>query len=475
MDDQTKACIEVLRGFNDGEAKPRSREEDLDIRRALAWAKWHVYQTAMGWQSHELSDDGRLDSQRLSDGRVIDLVRDPEHPESTRFACWKDREVSYDGKITVNFDVYGPRRVTAGAFRSVRLPFRAQPYSSLPEVMRAIAEVIGRCVSISSDYAALLGHFVIATWFADRLPTAPYLAVVGMPQAGKTRLLRILELLCRRALLVSDISSTGLLYACEQVHPTLLIDEAGSVRNPNELRRLLRIGSTQPGLVLRKDKAWNVFGAKVISWRKLPDDSALTSRNDSGLMAPEHPEIVAAAETLQEKLLYYRLAHFDQISAPESEGMEKLRPGMRDLYTTLAAPCAAYPEVGRVLFEHFVAESRITHEPLPPLENAVLAALLSATDEREKPPFIGDLTKSVNGYLKAAGEKLRVIPRQVGIALTGLGFTNRRRDRNGWSVLLSETDLQRLQEMAERYGVSVVDGSQLDGDERVSGFEFQRS
>jgi hypothetical protein len=288
-----------------------------------------------------------------------------------------------------------------------------------------------------------------------------------MSQTGKTTLLRVLELLCRRALLASDISSQALLDACEQVRPTLLIDEAGSLMNPHELRRLLLIGNTPPGLVLRLNKAWTVFGPKVITWRELPDDPALTSRcmilpmrevDDPTLISPDDPEVHATANKLQEKLLYYRLEHFDTDGVPAAvpalEGIEKLRPRTRDLYMALATPCGAHPEICQQLLNDFVTHNGFTYESLPPRESAVLAALLRSfdSDEEQKLHFIGDLAKSANEYLMEAGEKLRMAPRQVGIALAGLGFTKRRRDRSGWNIVLDEADQRRLQMMAKRYG-----------------------
>ncbi len=473
MDNQIKSSIEFLNKFENG-VNTTDREEHVDMLRMSSTARTLLYRAARGWQLHEMSADGRLESQRLSDGRVIDLVRDPEHPESVSFVCWNDGEISHHNSISINFDSYGPREVASGAFKSVRLPFTAQPYGSLAELLTGIESLIGRCVSIPGDFVSMVAHFVIATWFTDRLPVAPYLAVVGMSQTGKTTLLRVLELLCRRALLASDISSQALLDACEQVRPTLLIDEAGSVINPHELRRLLLIGNTPPGLVLRLNKAWTVFGAKVITWRELPDDSALTSRcvilpmrevDDPTLMSPDNPEVHATANELQEKLLYYRLEHFDTFrlleAAPPLEGIEKLRPRTRDLYLALTAPCGAHPELCQKLLNDFVTHNGFTYESLPAIESAVLAALLHSLDsvEKTKLHFIGDLAKSANEYLTEAGEKLRMMPRQVGIALAGLGFTKRRRDRSGWNVVVEEADLRRLHAMGERYGIEVTQNS----------------
>src|SRR5438067_1441319 len=248
MNPQIKGCIDFLREFDGKVIDHANPEEERDWLRTTGSMKMMLHREAMGWQLHELSADGTLDSQRLNDGRLIDLVRDPEHPERTRFVCWNHGAISYEDRITVNVEWYVSRQVTAGAFQSVRLPAKAEPYGSLPELIGALMELIQRSVWVSNDSARMLAHFVLATWFTDRLAVAPYLAVVGVPQTGKTRLLRVLELLCRRGLLAPDISSAALLQACDLVRPTLLIDEASSVSNSRELRRMLRIGNAPSGL-----------------------------------------------------------------------------------------------------------------------------------------------------------------------------------------------------------------------------------
>ena len=463
MNPQIKSCIELLQQFDGKEIQHASPEEERDWLRTTGSLKMMLHRAAMGWQLHELSIDGTLDSRRLEDGRVIDLVRDPEHPECTRFVCWKDGAISYEGRITVDLEWYLPRQVKAGAFQSVPLPVKAEPYGSLPELIAALMEVIQRSVWVANDSARLLAHFVIATWFADRLPVAPYLAVVGVPETGKTTLLRMLELLCRRGILAPDISSEALLQACDVVRATLLIDEVSSVRGSSNLRRMLRIGNAPSGLVLRKDRAWNLFSPKVISWRELPDDPALTGRcviipmrevNDPKLLPPGHPEIVAAAGELQEKLLFYRLAHFDELSVPALEGSEKLNPRARDLYRAMAAPCAAHPEICKELLEHFLDHNESALGPLSVMEEAALAALfqLAHGNPGQKFHFIKDVAHTANRHLKEAGERRRVIPRQVSTALAGLGFTNRRRANHGSTIVLNEADRRRLNEMAERYG-----------------------
>src|SRR5262249_43809819 len=194
----------------------------------------------------------------------------------------------------------------------LRLPVRAEPPRSLKTLVFSISDLIQRCVSIDNSQAFILAHFVVSTWIIHRLPIAPYVAVVGLPQTGKTTLLRVLALLCRRALLSSDLSVQALCHVCDTIQPTLILDDV-----PHHLCRLLRAGSTRNTPVFRGNQSWDLFGPKVLAWTSLPDDHAPNSRclifsmdevqAPSRLIRPDAPEIITAADEIQAKLLYFRL------------------------------------------------------------------------------------------------------------------------------------------------------------------------
>jgi len=308
-----------------------------------------------------------LDSGQLPDGCIVDLVLDPDDQSKTEFIQWhppkkqdpsgldtlekndgeqvpgeqrpteqnESPQIDYCGLLTDSNHAYLPLQFDRNLLESTRIPSEAEPYESLTDLLTKISQLILRCVSITDTDARLLAHFVLSTWLIDRLPVAPYLALVGPPQSGKTTLLRVLQLLCRRSLFASDATSLTLLQACHELHPTLLIDETSSIDDPVAMRRLLRIGNTPGSLVLRQKQTWNVFGAKVVCWRELPDDAALNSRciilpmhavNDPALRLPGDPEIVAVADTLQSQLLYFRLANYNKIATPVIDDAAKTFP-----------------------------------------------------------------------------------------------------------------------------------------------------
>jgi hypothetical protein len=163
-------------------------------------------------------------------------------------------------------------------FDQLRLPNQARPYDSVQILLTRLERLISRCVSVEATHLPVLADFALSTWLVDRLSIAPYLSVVGLPQSGKTTLLKILSLVCRRALLVSDITSASFYRACAQFTPTMLIDEAGSARDNRTLRHMLRAGTMRDVISVQANRSFHAYGAKAISWLEPPDDTALNSR-----------------------------------------------------------------------------------------------------------------------------------------------------------------------------------------------------
>ena len=484
-------------------------ERDRQLLAASADRKLRAYEAAFGSSQRDPSTEEEFtdpslyrDFLRLDDGTLLELTRHPDLDGRVRFIQWDPSpipdsqasatedhsaapepqsesrlgQIAYVDRLAVihggeNFTLM-PLDATAGIvgaslLNAVQLPATAKPCNSLSGLVAAISQLILRCVALTETDAHLVAHFLLATWFIDRLPIAPYLALVGPPQSGKTTLLRVLDLLCRRSLFASDATSVTLLQACDQLHPTLLIDETSSIDDPVALRRLLRIGNTPGSLVLRHKQAWNVFGAKVICWRELPDDAALNSRciilpmhavNDPALRLPDDPEIVAAAATLQSQLLYYRLANYEKITTPAiNEAIKALPPRKRELYLALAAPCLNDEESHRFLFDYL--RDRIplgnSDNSLSAAEHAVLFSLFHMTHLPEHRSQV--LTKQVaaraNQHLHDEREHLQLPIRRVGAILTGFAFAERRRTKRGWALALEKDDQHRLHGIAVRYGI----------------------
>src|SRR6202040_393832 len=107
------------------------------------------------------------------------------------------------------------------------------------------SDTLGKFIAADRDVLVLLASVVLCSWFPDCFEAAPYVWIVGPLGSAKTKLLRLLSCMCRRALLVSDVRAGSLYTLTDSYNPTLLIDEldlADSSRSADILR-LLRAGT----------------------------------------------------------------------------------------------------------------------------------------------------------------------------------------------------------------------------------------
>jgi hypothetical protein len=405
-----------------------------------------------------------VDFAELKDGTLVELVEDPKNPGQKCLAVWKDGEILFLERLEQDGRVIVPLAQNSEILGQIRFPEAVEPYESVEKLLLQLESLIAQCIAVDEQYVPVLADFVLSTWFVDRFSVAPYLSVVGLPQSGKTTLLKVLSLVCRRSLLIADITSAVFYQTCVRFMPTMLIDEAGTVANNRALRHILRSGTTRNVVAVRKDHSFHSYGAKVVCWSEPPNDPALNSRcilipmfenMCPGLVRTDEPKVQQLAAHLQAQLLRFRLENFKTVQFVPVPGDEVLRPRTRDLLRALSAAHAQDAQRSQRLFKFFESGQGIPAEPLDPAQNAVLRALFSVIHLHEDFSFIrvGDLTHMVNLFLDRKGENLRLLPRKVGAVLTSLGLATRTRTNSGWTIRVNYEDVEKLHQLAACYGI----------------------
>lgn len=402
-----------------------------------------------------------VDFCELEDGTLVELIENPHDATKSILAICENGQIRYVEKLERDNQVLVPIPKDVGVIRHVSLANATEPFDSIRNLLADIMVVLRATLELSIEQIILLASFVLSTWFVEKLPIAPYVAFVGPPGSGKTTALRVLNLLCRRSLLTADISSAAFYEACNQMTPTILIDEAATVSNRRELFHLLRAGTTQGFIAVRKNNFFKSYGARVVSWIELPDDPALNSRcilipmkscTRTDLLLPTDPFIVSQAKKLQRQLLQFRLKNFKTLALPKIMEKEKLQTRTRDLFRALALPLGEDKEICEVLVE-LLRQQESLREVLSIYQSAVLGFLYEAIHSCPEwnALSIMELTEGINAVLRQRGEPGRISEKKVSTILTSLHLTNRTRTNSGYVLWLDRQTREEIHSLARTY------------------------
>jgi hypothetical protein len=404
-----------------------------------------------------------IDSAELGDGTQIEIIEDPEDSSRTLLAVFKDGKVRLADRFKYGNRTFVPIPRSNNLIHHIRLPRGAERYESVSSLLNQAMSILHSCLDLEENDLRLLAQFAISTWFIERLPVAPYIALVGLPRSGKSTALTVLSLLCRRSLLTADISSAAFYRVCDRLMPTLLIDETSTAGQRRILFHLLRTGTSRDLVALRKDQSFKTFGPKVVSWIELPNDVALNSRcvvislhetRRTDLLRPTSREIREAADILQKQLLRFRFEKAKELALPKIEGDHQLRSRSRDLYQALALPTAEDAKICQWLIEYLQNHEDSNRVPLSLAQSAVLRTFFKRVHEcTDGQTQIKGLAAEVNADLWESGERFRVSPREVGGALKSLGLAKRKRTNSGWIMQMDRHEIKKMHDLIAAYGV----------------------
>lgn len=126
-----------------------------------------------------------------------------------------------------------------------------------------ISNFIKRFVVIPEPELTGLALYVLHTWSWEHCQVTPYIYINSpVKQSGKTRLLEVLELLVRRPMRASSITSSALYRVIKENDPVLLLDEVDVVYNGGNRNEDLR-GTLNSGYKLG-GVSWRTAGGEVV-------------------------------------------------------------------------------------------------------------------------------------------------------------------------------------------------------------------
>jgi len=394
----------------------------------------------------------------FSDGTVLELVRLNPASGQVGLLRWDGRKATIDQHFEVNGRVFRPPRLNSTLLSALRLPEHVAQYGSTRELFTELYKHIKYYTDIAEASVQIIAYFVLADWLLGRLSVAPLLFITAPPGTPRAQLLRLLSGLCRRPLMLAEVTAS-VLSSLAGLRPTLLLDE------PNLRGRVLRLlyaTNVRGRFVPIKERVVDAFCAKVICSQEPLSDAPLAGQALQITLSPAGREVPFLEESVcervagefQSKLLQYRLTNLSKICTPGVD-VSELTPPMQDVARSLAS-CVADDEelqsgVVRLLRE---LDQDAYLDPSAELASVILEGLLFCCHSKKRSQVLsGELADIVNQIWAKRGEGRETTPESVGRKLRALGLRTKPIDGAGKGLRFTETIRLRIHTLARAYRV----------------------
>jgi hypothetical protein len=390
--------------------------------------------------------------QILPDGRILDLISGHNPDSPLRLVAWDGESATISENFSGQKCTYSASECQPALLRAIRLPSHYAGYGSTRKLFISLATSLKDCSGVSVPESWLLAAFCLSTWVADRLLVAPELAIVAGDQATGIDLLRLLHSLCRRSLLLAEVT-TGVLQALPADLPlTLLVGDGTMKRN---VERLLRVTNYRGVHVPVKGRLMLLHGSKAIlrtSQTSLENvgEGAIRISLDSCSRSLELTDgrLDEIAAFFQPRMLMYRLKNLKTVAESDIDVSTLSRSTAR-LARELAARFPADKDLAREVTELLRPQDEDLRAQCFLDSNYVLTeVLLAEIHSRNRNRLrVDELAKDLSAHLRSRGEIRDWTAEQLGWRLSQLGIP-RASDREGRYVAVNLENSRRVHAIA---------------------------
>jgi hypothetical protein len=389
------------------------------------------------------------------DGAMIELVSGAAGTSKPHLLLWSGK-ARVAPRIKYGDCRYEASELAPSLYCATRLPKQCEDYGSIRGLFTGVADLFKHSFDFSDPESKLVACFCLSTWLTDRLSIAPSLAIFAPDPGPGIELLRLLSCVCRRPLMLAELTPGGLLSLPMHLSLTLLINQPGSTP---KMQRLLRTSSCRglhlPGkrggvvdlygpkaILLESDVASDNFGDGVIQI-SLPPSSQWQALDER-----RREEI---ASDFQPRLLMYRLKNCVKVRESRVD-VSQSAVATRRLVCALAACFPGDPDLVRdTILLLRPQDDEIRAQRFLDVTCILVEILWGEIHSREnKQVSVSNLAKDVNALLRSRGEIREYSAEEVGWKLKGLSIP-RHTDTSGRQVLLDHDISRRVHRLAEIY------------------------
>jgi len=389
----------------------------------------------------------------FADGSVLELVTSAT-PGRLALLFRRAGQKQVAAQIEHSGCLYRPPNLVEEMIRAMRIPHDAKPYGSIGKLLHRIREIFELHAGLPQPQSALLTAWTASSWFADCISSPPTLLVSGLDMGCAVRLFRLLHCVCRRPVLLGDLSRSAFL-ALAPLGATLLINQPDL--SPS-VRALWSTSNYRGVHVFGNGRLKSVAGSKAIF------AGMAHERQDEGLrlaLPPTkhdmHPldesHLAAIAQEMQPKLLDFRLRNLDKVRTNSTRDHGSNYPGT-EVARNLAASVLGEPEIMesiapllRVLEQDNIAQRGCN-------VHVAMIEVAWAPSHTDREVSVSRLTDLTNALLRSRGEIFEYSAAELGWKLRNFGFRHHRNGR-GMVLQFSQENRLLLHQLAPRLGLNL--------------------
>ena len=303
----------------------------------------------------------------------------------------------------------------------------------------------------------MLTYWTISTWFADSLPIAPALAIVG-PEFEGDLALRTLRNFCRYPLMLAGADVTSLQRVDWRSTPTLLF------YGPNITKQLATIlgCATSRGYMVGDAREYKdfygpkgIYVGQEVSSDRMPRCSLQVRLQLTSLVpAIQHsvPATEALVQDLRNQLQQYRCKNLVRVYNSDFH-TSLLTSDTRAVASALGACIVDCPGLQSKLVSLLgPVENQRQADRSTSLEAVTLEATLNLAHAGKAQILVSEVANEVNRIVGARGERLHHSAETIGHRLKKLGLVTRRLGKAGRGLVMDLATMTRAHDLAAVYG-----------------------
>jgi hypothetical protein len=392
----------------------------------------------------------------FADGCVLDIVA--ARPGSTNdlgLLFWDGRKTRIAPEVEHRGKLYRPIQIHETVRRAVPLPSGAQSYGSTARLLAEAAGVFEKYLGLPTAENVFGAGWSATTWLADRTSSPPPLLISGPDMDLAVRFFLLLQCICRRALLMADVSGSTIRTLPMNLRPTLLVNEPDL---PPKVRSLWRASNYRgvfvhgrggsildiacaKALYLALEPAADAWSESALQLAVLPSGHELPALNDS--------ELAGITNRFQPKMQMFRLKNVGRVTNHRPASSKLNLPACIEEEPDFAK--AVSPIVERQKQDALVRRAR-------DVKAAVIEVLWDPCHQMAEIP-VDKIAQLTNALLRDRGEILEYRNEEIGWCLKGFGLY-RHREASGMLLRFSREHRLRVHQAARQCGLTLplVDG-----------------